>query len=115
RITGKCAQQPGEILARRRRVFEARRELREQRSELSRRRNRVDASTKLVEVRRGRPGQLVQRRRAGARAFRKRLRDALLVHARVRELLIQLERELEVVRRTRGPAARDVRARLTVK
>ena len=54
-------------------------------------------------------------------AIRRRLRPSgsdrsqpLLEHPRVRELLIQLDRELEIRRRPLGPAARDLGSRLAV-
>ena len=76
--------------ARVRLVAKAGRELRQQRTELAGWRERIDGGAELVDVLlREIPGVLPR---------------GLLIHARVRELLVQLERELEGGRRAIHPA-----------
>ena len=81
RVVLERLQQPFEVAARVAVVLEARGELREQRAELPGRRKRIDSRAELVDI------FLVQVE--GIRTCR------LLVHLGVRELLEQLQRELE--------------------
>ena len=115
-VVGQRRQQVREVVARRRRVLEARRKLREQRAQLARRRQRLDAAAELVEVGLGRLGEgfddswIAWCPEAGGEG----VRDSLPEHLRVREFLIQLDRELEAGRRPLGPAAADLCPRLAV-
>ena len=81
RVVLERLQEPFEVAARIAVVLEARGELREERAKLPGRRKRIDSRAKLVDI------FLVQVE--GIRTRR------LLVHPGVRELLEQLERELE--------------------
>ncbi len=90
-------EQPGEVVARRRLVVKTRRELHEQRRQPSRLGQRRDALTKQVNI--------------GARDVPLVDATALQVHVRMRELLVELHGELEVVGRAPAPALgeRDLR------
>ena len=114
RVVAKGAQQPFQVLARRRRILEARGKLREHGAELAARGQRIDPAAELVEIRGVGKRERAHRVSIGAGVVGQRVDDPFLEHARVGELLIQLHRELEAVRRPIRPRARHLRARLTV-
>ena len=94
-------QQPSEVRAGLRRVLEARRKLREQRTKLAGGCQRLEPGFELIDV-----GAVDSRERVELLGRGRQVAQAArLVHAGVRELLIQLERELESRRRSLRPAA----------
>ena len=110
RVAGERAQQIGEVVARRRRVLEARRETARAARPACR---TTPAGRCRGGTRRGRRRWAGPARRA-ARTRRRAspgsaAREPLLEHPRVRELLIELDRELEARGRALGPLARDLR------
>src|SRR6266850_5950692 len=111
RILGKRAKQLREVLARFRCVLEARRELCEQRAQLAGRSERFDARAEVVDVRLGDLREEVEQGTLGAR---RPLQRGLAKHLRVREFLIELQREVEAGRRAFGPPSRHLVARLAV-
>jgi hypothetical protein len=113
-IAGEAAEQVRQVGLRLGCVLEAGRKLREQRAELACRCQRIDAAPKLVEVRVVGPRERVQRRRFAADLLRKAGRNAALEHRGVRELLIQLDGELEIARCPIRPSTADIGARLAV-
>ena len=115
-ISGQRGEKAREVIARGRRFFEARRELRQQGAELARARQRIDPATEFVEVRLIRPRDGLEPVAVtdGCGFGRQRIGDALPVHLRVREFLIQLDGKLEAGRCTRGPRAAHRGARLPI-
>ena len=112
RVVVEDAQELREIVARRRAVLEARRELRQQRAQTARR----DASGSMP-ARNSSMSVCVtcaSRSSSGPSDPGARLERCLAEHLRVRELLIELERELEARRRPLRPGARHLGARLPV-
>ena len=89
RVIAEALQQPLQVLARVRLVLEAGRKLREQRAQLAGVGQRIDCRAELVDV--------LLAEVHGIAAGR------LVEHLRVRELLIELQRELEARRRALGP------------
>src|SRR3954462_6683801 len=115
-VVAERLEQPLQVIKRGIVVFEARRKLREKGAQLAACRERLNASLEIVEVRRVWFRECVEEgvvriRLVGARP----LAELLLVHLRVRELLVELHRELEARRRPVGPLAANVHTRLTVK
>ena len=92
RVAGERLQQPVEIVARRRLVLEAGGKLRQQRPELARRGQRIERRAEA------------RRRPSCAERRRDRRPSPCANIVRVREFLIELERELEARRRALGPA-----------
>src|SRR5438552_7461320 len=99
-MSGESPQQLRQVIARRGCVFEARRKLREECAQFSARRERLHAAPELVEVRLVGSCERVQYvARRVERAVWQRSLESPLEHSRMRELLIQLDGELETGRR----------------